>query len=63
MLVEDADKAGIDQADAYDALLVSIIDMMKVAGRSNDLRSLLQVELDNLGSGGIYELPRGGGHS
>ncbi len=55
--------AKIDLADAYDALLISLISHMKEEQVSNDLRALLQVEIDNLGSGGIYELPRGGGHS
>lgn len=52
----------LNAAEVQEALLVSLVDLMKRSGEHRDLRGLLQYELDNLG-GGTYDLPRGGGHS
>jgi len=62
-LVDSAESAGIEPDDAYEALLISIIHDFKERKATQNLRSLLQYEVDNLGGTGAVDLPRGGGHS
>lgn len=68
-LTVQADSAGIEPGDAQEALLISLVQALKAEQDPAALRSLLQYELDNLGSGRsggsdeMHDLPRGGGHS
>ena len=62
-LENNAHTAGIDKVDAYEALLIMTVQNMKELEGVRDLRGLLQYEIDSLGSGGVHEIQRGGGHS
>ena len=66
-LIAILDKRARDEAlnteDAEEALLVSIIQSLKGHKGVEYLRGILQYEIDSLGSGGVYEIQRGGGHS
>ena len=62
-LNEQAAAAGIEPDDAQEALMISVIQSLKSARGGPALKGLLQYEMDNLGSGGLHDLPRGGGHS
>ena len=62
-LESEANSVGIDFIDAQEALLVSLVQTIKEASGANHIRGLLQYELDSLGSGGVHEIARGGGHS
>jgi len=53
----------IDPADAYEATIVMLVQAMKEAKGPDYVRGVLQYEMDSLGSGGVYEIARGGGHS
>ena len=44
-------------------LLISLVQQMKDARGVDYIRSILQYEIDSLGSGGTFEIQRGGGHS
>ena len=54
--------ADLTHSEVLEAMLSHLIEGMKEAG-TKDLRGLLQYEVECLGSDGIHELPRGGGHS
>ncbi len=58
-----AQEAAIESSDVMTALLSWLILEMKECSDIQDLPGLIRSELDSLGSGGVYELPRGGGHS
>ena len=59
----EADANGIDPGDAQEALMVTLIQAMKDSRGSGWLKQFLQYEVDMLGSGGVHDVPRGGGHS
>lgn len=58
-----ASTMSIDCMDAQEALLVSLVQTLKEGKGSEHIRGILRYELDSLGSGGMYEIQRGGGHS
>ena len=58
-----AQDASMDEADVLEALLVTAIQDFKALKGSDYARGMLQYEVDSLGSGSVYDLPRGGGHS
>jgi hypothetical protein len=62
-LVQQAQAAAIDVADVQQATLVLLVQALKSSLPIPALKSFLQYEIDNLGSGNVFEVPRGGGHS
>ena len=60
---EKAAATGIDTEDVMEATLVLLVQELKPLRGVASLRSFLQYEIDSLGSGGVYEIQRGGGHS
>ena len=53
-----AGEAGIDEADAQEALLISLVQSLKELKGSDYMKSILQYEVDSLGSGGVHEIQR-----
>lgn len=53
----------LDAADAQEATLVMLVQALKETRGRDYTRGVLQYEIDSLGSGGVYEIARGGGHS
>jgi len=53
-----SDAAGIDPGDAQEALLISLIQTLKALRGPIALKSVLQYEVDSLGSGGVHEIQR-----
>lgn len=53
----------LDAADVQEATLVMLVQALKEARGRDYTRGVLQYEIDSLGSGGVYEIARGGGHS
>ena len=49
---------GVEVADAQEALLISLVQELKQSRGPEYLKSLLQYEVDSLGSGGQYEIQR-----
>jgi len=66
-LITAADAAArahtLDSAEVYEATLVMLVQALKTAKDPLYVRGILQYEIDNLGSSGVYEIARGGGHS
>ncbi|MEM7097312.1 MAG: hypothetical protein AAF541_03560 [Pseudomonadota bacterium] len=62
-LQREADVEQLDPADVQEALMVTLIQAMKDSRGSGWLKQFLQYEVDMLGSGGVHDVPRGGGHS
>ena len=60
---ERAEAAGLDTADVHEATLVMLVQALKESRGPQTTRGILQYEIDSLGSGGVYEIARGGGHS
>ncbi len=60
---EKAQAAGLDGTDVQEATLVMLVQALKASRGAQGTRSILQYEIDSLGSGGVYEIARGGGHS
>ena len=58
-----AQAEGLDPADVLEATVVSLVQELKDASGPGYVRGVLQYEIDSLGSGGVYEIARGGGHS
>ncbi len=58
-----AESEGIAPAGVLEALLTWLVMAMKEEPEIRDLPGLVRSELDSLGSGGVFEIPRGGGHS
>lgn len=58
-----AQGAGIEAEEVQVALLVSLVQTLKDSRGADYVRGTLQYELDSLGSGGVHEIARGGGHS
>ncbi len=54
---------GVDPADAQEATIVMLVQALKESRGVDATRGILQYEIDSLGSGGVYEIARGGGHS
>ena len=53
----------IESMDAQEALLISLVQTLKEGRGADHIRGILRYELDSLGSSGMYEIQRGGGHS
>ncbi|MEM9622198.1 MAG: hypothetical protein AAF993_11145 [Pseudomonadota bacterium] len=53
----------LDTPDVEEATLVMLVQALKSSKGADYTRGILQYELDSLGSGGVYEIARGGGHS
>lgn len=53
----------LDAADVQEATLVMLVQALKELRGRDYTRGVLQYEIDSLGSGGVYEIARGGGHS
>ncbi len=53
----------LDSADVHEATIVMLVQALKEAKGPDYVRGILQYEMDSLGSGGVYEIARGGGHS
>ena len=47
----------------FEATIVMLVQALKEAKGPDHVRGILQYEMDSLGSGGVYEIARGGGHS
>ncbi len=62
-LADNAGEVPVTVDEAEEALLISLIQNMKENRGRDYLRGVLQYEIDSLGSGGVYEIARGGGHS
>ena len=60
---EKASAEGLDEVDVQEATLVMLVQALKASKGPRDIRGILQYEIDSLGSGGVYEIARGGGHS
>jgi hypothetical protein len=58
----NAVEQNIGPGEVLEALLSQVVLAMTEAG-VDDLRGLLQYEMENVRSDGLHELPRGGGHS
>ena len=58
-----AEAISIDRDDAQEALLISLVQTLKESRGVEHIRGILRYELDSLGSGSVYEIQRGGGHS
>ena len=58
-----AEQSSVDPDEAHEALLISLVQQMKDDRGVDYIRSILQYEIDSLGSGGTFEIQRGGGHS
>ena len=48
----------IAEDDAQEALLITIIQSLKELRGAENLRGILQYEVDSLGSGGVHEIQR-----
>lgn len=57
-LNDAAASSGIDAADAQEALLISLVQTLKELRGADNLRGVLQYEVDSLGSGGVHEIQR-----
>ena len=57
-LNDAAASAGIDPADAQEAMLISLVQSLKELRGADTLRGVLQYEVDSLGSGGVHEIQR-----
>ena len=55
--------ANLDKGDVQEATLVMLVQALKESQDAQYVRGILQYEIDSLGSGGVYEIARGGGHS
>ena len=55
--------AAIEPGDAMEATLIMLIQAFKESRGADYARGILQYELDSLGSGGTFDIARGGGHS
>lgn len=53
----------LDPQDVAEATLVMLVQALKKSKGADYTRGVLQYEMDSLGSGGVYEIARGGGHS
>jgi len=53
----------IDPAEAQEALIVSLVQTLKETNGADYVRGVLQYEVECLGSGGVFEIQRGSGHS
>ena len=53
-----AGEVGIDEADAQEALLISLVQSLKELKGAEYMKSILQYEVDSLGSGGVHEIQR-----
>ncbi|NKC00038.1 MAG: hypothetical protein GKR90_16280 [Pseudomonadales bacterium] len=62
-LNQAANADGIGCTEAQEALLVSLVQTLKEEGGAPFVRGVLEYEIDSLGSGGEFEIQRGGGHS
>lgn len=62
-LDNQAKNMAIDANDAQEALLVSLVQTIKESRGTQHIRGILRYELDSLGTGDMYEIQRGGGHS
>ncbi len=60
---ESATANNLSAHDVQEATLVMLVQALKAAGGADYTRGILQYEIDSLGSGGVYEIARGGGHS
>ena len=58
-----AGENNLEPADVHEATIVMLVQALKDAKGPDFVRSILQYEMDSLGSGGVYEIARGGGHS
>ena len=61
-LSEAAAAHNVEEGDAQVALLIEVIQSLRTQPSVQDLRGLLQYEIDSLGSGGVHEIQRGSGH-
>lgn len=57
-LAARAREAGLDPGDVEEAMLISLVQSLKAARGAADVRSILQYEIDSLGSGDVYEIQR-----
>ena len=62
-LNERATPLSIEPKDAQEALLISLVQSLRDAQGPEYVRGILQYEVDNLGSAGLFDIQRGGGHS
>ena len=58
-----AEGEGVEPSEAQEALLISLVQNLKDNRGVDYIRSILQYEIDSLGSGGQFEIQRGMGHS
>ncbi len=53
-----ASSAGLDASDVHEAMLISLVQSLKASRGADNLRGVLQYEIDSLGSGSVYEIQR-----
>jgi hypothetical protein len=56
--LQRAQDEGFDEGGALEALIVTAIETIKTHLQPGQVRDMLQVEIDNLGSGGFYEIQK-----
>ena len=58
-----AEQSTLDPVDVQEAMFITLVQTLKETRGRDYVRGLLKYEIDSLGSGGVYEIARGGGHS
>lgn len=62
-LTSRAQLESIEVPDACEAALILLVQNLKASRGVDYVHGLLRYEIDSLGSGGVFEVQRGGGHS
>ena len=62
-LSETAQTQGIEVIEAKEAMMISLVQDLKDCRGAEFIRTLLQYEIDNLNSGGNFDIVRGMSHS
>lgn len=57
-LAQRSGEAGLEPNDVEEALLISLVQSLKARRGASEVRSILQYEIDSLGSGDVYEIQR-----
>ena len=60
---DNAEAVSLDAVDVQEAMIVTLVQTLKETRGPDYVRGLLQYEIDSLGSGGVFEVARGMGHS
>ena len=55
---EQSESAGLELEDVQEALLILLVQELKERKGAGNTKSILQYEVDSLGSGGVHEVQR-----